>query len=144
MNFLIFLGIFLGGGAGAFCRFSLDSLIKKHWSHPLPVGTLTINMLGSFALGWLTAFMAGALSLTWGSEATRAASLVIGTGFLGGFTTFSTAMVEAVSRVKVATSPGAKRSGERGVLGALFLLFGQAVLCFVVAGLGLALGGAVS
>ncbi len=47
---------------------------------------VAVNVAGSFALGWLTAS-------GWGSPEARAA---IGTGFLGGFTTYSTFTVQAV------------------------------------------------
>lgn len=79
----------LAGGLGAVSRFHSDAAIARLHNLRMPVGTLTINTAGSFLLGlltgWLT-FKAGAPD--WVS--------VAGTGFCGGFTTFSTACVEGV------------------------------------------------
>jgi CrcB protein len=85
---LLFLGIALAGGVGAAARLVLDgvarSLIPVRW----PVGTLLINVSGSLLLGVVTGLaLTGALDDSW--------RLVLGTGALGGFTTFSTASVEA-------------------------------------------------
>jgi CrcB protein len=85
---LLFLGVALAGGAGAAARLVLDgvarSLVPVRW----PVGTLLINVSGSLLLGVVTGLaLGGALDESW--------RLVLGTGVLGGFTTFSTASVEA-------------------------------------------------
>ena len=85
---LLLLGIALAGGVGAAARLVLDgvarSLIPVRW----PVGTLLINVSGSLLLGVVTGLaLTGALDDSW--------RLVLGTGVLGGFTTFSTASVEA-------------------------------------------------
>lgn len=78
--------IALAGGLGATCRFLLDTLISRLRA-PLPLGTLVINITGSFLLGLVTGWL-----LATGS----AWAAVVGTGFLGGYTTFSTASVEGV------------------------------------------------
>lgn len=117
--------IFLAGGAGAWCRFSLDSALKKRWTHPVPIGTVTINFLGSFALGLLTGY---ALN----HPEHQILTTVIGVGFLGGFTTFSTAMVEAVN---------AARSGQ--ALASFWLALGQIIGALILAFAGLTLGTAV-
>lgn len=77
--------IFIGGGLGASCRWLLDNTIARFVRTDLwPVGILTVNMLGCLLIGLLF----GALireketaSWIWPFAAT---------GFLGGFTTFST------------------------------------------------------
>jgi CrcB protein len=76
------LYIALGAGVGACGRFILDSFIKKLHSHWLPLETLLINVVGSFVLG---------LVINTGGHV----SLMIGTGFAGAFTTWSTLAVEA-------------------------------------------------
>ena len=86
MNWLL---VFVAGGLGSWCRFRLDALIGRRWDHSVPVGTLTINVLGSFLLGLLTG-----QALAHGGEASLL--FVVGTGLIGGFTTFSTANVEVV------------------------------------------------
>jgi CrcB protein len=73
----------VAGGLGAGSRYTLDLWIRPRVPARLPWSTLLINVSGSFALGLLIGLGA---SDTW-----RA---ILGTGFLGGYTTFSTASVE--------------------------------------------------
>jgi len=77
------IAIALAGGAGAAMRLVVDGLVRNRMGSWLPWGTLVINIVGSFALGWLVGAGAGS---TWLD--------VAGTGFLGGFTTFSAASFE--------------------------------------------------
>ena len=77
----------LAGGLGAMARFSLDSWISTRWRAPLPMGTVVINATGSLLLGLLTGWAL--------STADSEVLAILGTGFLGGYTTFSTASVEA-------------------------------------------------
>lgn len=79
----------IAGGLGALLRFVLDTAVTRVGARRFPLGTLVINVTGSFALG---------LVVGWGSDAlTSDAALVVGTGLLGGYTTFSAASVEAVN-----------------------------------------------
>jgi fluoride exporter len=82
----------LAGGLGAVCRFLLDGLIARHNRLRIPLGTLTVNVTGSLLLGLL----AGWLAHRRGEEAAGIIQAVVGTGFCGGYTTFSTAAVETV------------------------------------------------
>jgi CrcB protein len=82
----------LAGGVGAATRFVTDAAVARRSRFRVPLGTLVINVTGSFLLGLLTGLFA--LSSAGSSGATLKA--VIGTGFCGGFTTFSTASVESV------------------------------------------------
>lgn len=75
----------LGGALGAAARYSAGLLALRLFGTGFPVGTLLINILGSFLLGWLSAA---------GLE--RRLALTLGAGVLGGFTTFSAFSVEAV------------------------------------------------
>ena len=85
---LILVG--LAGGLGAVTRFQLDALIRARFpGRAFPWSTATINVTGSFVLGLILGLSADS---TW--------VLVAGTGFLGGYTTFSTASVEAVQLVR--------------------------------------------
>jgi CrcB protein len=79
----------LCGGVGAVARFVLDGIIRSRVAVIVPLGTLVINVSGSLLLGVLT----GLLMAGVGSNSLK---LVIGTGFMGGYTTFSTAMIETV------------------------------------------------
>ncbi|MFZ0141408.1 MAG: CrcB family protein [Aeromicrobium sp.] len=86
-----FIGLVaLGGTAGSLARHGVERLLGT--SDGLPVGTLTVNLVGAFLLGALLQWLA-----TRGSDAgrRRAARLLVGTGFLGGFTTYSALAVEA-------------------------------------------------
>ncbi|WP_150307061.1 fluoride efflux transporter FluC [Planctomonas psychrotolerans] len=89
MTPLLFAGIAVAGGLGAACRLFVDALVRSRIRTRFPVGTLLINVTGSFLLGLVvTAVIGQALPAGWG--------LVLGTGLLGGYTTFSTASVETV------------------------------------------------
>lgn len=73
-----------GGFAGAVARYVLSGVIAKRFpSGFLPYGTLAVNGLGCFLLG-----------LLWGHEVPETAMLLLGTGFMGAFTTFSTFKLE--------------------------------------------------
>lgn len=73
----------LAGGLGAALRLVVDGVVRSVVGRRLPWGTLAVNVAGSLALGALV-----------GSESSDAAIAVVGTGLLGGFTTFSTASFE--------------------------------------------------
>ncbi len=83
----------LAGATGAVARFMVDALIKQRWRSPFPLGTLVINVTGSLLLGVLAG-----LVLFHGQPS--ACQTVIGTGFCGGYTTFSTASFETVRLVQ--------------------------------------------
>lgn len=77
------------GGLGATSRFMSDGLIRTVLGRRFPWATMIINATGSFILGLVT----GLVLHHHGSVDMK---LVIGTGFCGGFTTFSTACFESV------------------------------------------------
>lgn len=83
----------LAGGLGAVCRLVLDGMIRSGLEHredtPVPWPTITINLSGSLVLGVV-------MGLSFSSVLPAGWAVVVGSGFLGGFTTFSTACVEAV------------------------------------------------
>lgn len=80
------LMVMLGGALGAVCRFAVSIQMKRIFSTEFPLSTLLINLTGSFLLGLLLGFDPASL-----------VRLLLGTGFLGGFTTFSTFQVENVA-----------------------------------------------
>lgn len=87
------IGLALGGGLGALARYRLTGLIAPRQQTPFPLGTLTVNVVGSFALGLLVRLGTnGTVSPTWLTWA--------GTGFLGAFTTFSTFTYETLRLVE--------------------------------------------
>ncbi|SCY52218.1 camphor resistance protein CrcB [Microbacterium sp. LKL04] len=93
MTPLLFIALSLAGGVGAVLRLVLDGAIKARTRTAFPLGTLLINVSGSFVLGVVTQLaLGGILDDAW--------RLVIGTGLCGGFTTFSTASFETVRLVQ--------------------------------------------
>ncbi|MCC3270459.1 fluoride efflux transporter CrcB [Arthrobacter gengyunqii] len=89
----IFLLLALAGGVGAVVRFMLDGFIRAHQKSSFAWATTIINVSGSLVLGFLT-------GLTIEHLVSTDVSIVIGTGFLGGYTTFSTASYETVQLMK--------------------------------------------
>lgn len=82
------VGIALAGGAGSAARLVVDGVARALVPGRWPVGTAVVNVTGSLLLGVVTGLaLDGALDETW--------RLLLGTGVLGGFTTFSTASVDA-------------------------------------------------
>ena len=81
-----FVMVMVGGSFGAVCRFAFSALVKRYFSTEFPIATLSINMIGSFLLGLLVAAHPGSFN-----------QLLLGTGFMGGFTTYSTFQLENVT-----------------------------------------------
>ena len=78
----------VAGGLGATLRLVIDGVVRSFAGARLPWGTLLINVLGSAGLGMLL-----------GSGVGSQTAAVVGTGLLGGFTTFSTASFESAALV---------------------------------------------
>ena len=76
MSLGTWLGVAALGGVGAIARFVLDSGVSVRVGSGFPWGTLAVNATGSFALGLV------------------GTNVLLGTGLLGGYTTFSTWMLE--------------------------------------------------
>lgn len=83
----------LAGGAGAVLRYLVDGVVEERVSGPVPWGTLTVNVTGSLVLGLLT-------GLLWYHGLSDHARVVLGVGFCGGLTTWSTASWESVRLVE--------------------------------------------
>ncbi|MGG3564751.1 fluoride efflux transporter CrcB [Neobacillus rhizosphaerae] len=75
----------LGGFFGAMSRYGLGLFFKKRYPSAFPIGTLFVNLLGSFLLG-----------LIMGANTDSTLRLLLGTGFMGAFTTFSTFKLENI------------------------------------------------
>ncbi len=78
------LWLALAGASGTLCRFALCEAANKLKAGPFPLGTFSVNILGSFIFGFLYAAAQSKLNL---SPEARTIVLV---GFVGAFTTFST------------------------------------------------------
>ncbi|GAA1864696.1 fluoride efflux transporter CrcB [Myceligenerans crystallogenes] len=88
-----FLLVAAGGAIGAAARFVLDGVIRTRHHGAFPWGTFTVNVLGSLLIGVIAGVV---LSGGGPSPAVEPWRLALATGLCGGFTTFSTAMVETV------------------------------------------------
>ena len=119
MNPLLFVGAALAGGVGAVLRYLVDLGVARLAGRRFPWGILLVNLSGSFALGVVT-------------TALPDAAFLLGAGLLGGYTTFSTAMLDTVALW---------RDGERPA--SAFNAVGMLLLGLLAAGLGLALGAAL-
>ena len=91
MSFSIVFAIGVGGFFGAISRYLVANRISLWLDSPFPFGTLVVNALGSFLLGFLSRFLLEHLVV---EETVRIGILV---GFLGAFTTFSTFSYESVA-----------------------------------------------
>lgn len=85
----------LCGGVGASCRFLVDSAVNKRNRLAFPLGTIVVNVTACFLLGMLTGWTASLA--TTGAQTVK---LILGTGLLGGYSTFSTASVEGVRLIE--------------------------------------------
>jgi CrcB protein len=119
------LFIALAGALGALARWRISDWAQQSSPSLLPLGTMTVNIVGSFLLGVLiSASLGGSVPETW--------RVPLATGFLGSFTTFSTFSVETIQLI------------EQGQLRlAMFNLLLQLSLGLVSAAGGLALGRAI-
>jgi CrcB protein len=75
--------VLLGGGAGAIARFAVDAAVQARRLGGFPLGTLAVNLGGSFVLGLLV-----------GLSVSHRAMMILGTATIGSYTTFSTWMLE--------------------------------------------------
>ena len=86
---VVWVGLVVAGSIGAPTRFLLDGFVQDHTSGAFPWGTFAINMTGSMALGLLTgAALYHAFPTT--------PKIILGAGFCGAYTTFSTWTFETV------------------------------------------------
>lgn len=87
---MLYLLVAMAGGAGAVCRFGLSRLVVTQGWQAWPYATFSVNVIGSFLIGYL----AFSLEQRWGLSQDVKAILL--TGFLGGFTTFSAFSLETI------------------------------------------------
>ncbi|HJG79855.1 MAG TPA: CrcB family protein [Brevibacterium senegalense] len=103
MSLLLLVVIGAAGGLGAVCRYGLGTLIRARFpGRAFPWSTAVINVSGSLLLGLVVGLALGSAGLSSAATAEDQPgwAVIAGTGFLGGYTTFSTASVEAVQLVR--------------------------------------------
>ncbi|MGM7722897.1 fluoride efflux transporter CrcB [Metabacillus sp. Hm71] len=89
---MIYFLVGIAGALGAILRYLIGLMFFTNSLFPL--ATLSINLIGSFLLAWLTTNLFRRLSFS------SVVKTAIGTGFVGSFTTFSTVSVETVELFK--------------------------------------------
>jgi CrcB protein len=83
-----------GGATGSVCRHLVGVACVRLFGIGFPWGTVAVNLLGSFAMGVLIELLARRF------EMSMELRLLLATGFLGGFTTFSSFSLDAVALVE--------------------------------------------
>lgn len=98
---MLYVYVGLAGALGALARYGVGIGFQSIWTGSFPLGTLAVNLVGSFVLGWLTHFLfrTGRLS--------PMVVTAVGTGFVGSFTTFSTFSVETIIMLESGNVMGA-------------------------------------
>jgi fluoride exporter len=106
-----YLWVALGGAAGAAARYGVAQWAGGRWGWTFPWGTFAVNITGSLAIGLLMALLIG-------RGADPAYRLLLVTGFLGGYTTFSSFSLETLSLIET------RRFGEAALYVAGSVLLG--------------------
>ena|ERR1044071_3524113 len=119
-----FLTVALGGALGSMARYVVYLAMNKYTIKAFPVATLTVNLVGCFLVGILFGFAGkeGAQPTGW--------ALLLGTGFCGGFTTFSAFALDNNNLFK----------NEQGVAALTYTLF-SVVMGILLCRLGMGLSG---
>lgn len=112
----------LGGAVGSVCRYLVGVWTLRWFGPSFPWGTLAVNVIGCFAIGLLTEMIARRF------DASAELRLLVVTGLIGGFTTFSAFSLDAISLYE----RGATAAAASYVLASVVVSFGA-----VVAGLAL-------
>ena len=79
MTVAVWAGVFVIGGLGSVARFMVDRAVARRAARAFPFGTLTVNISGAVLLGFIT-----------GLALSHQLALLVGTAFVGAYTTFST------------------------------------------------------
>lgn len=122
---MIWFAVAIAGGLGASARFALDHVVTTRLASRFPWGTWLVNVTGSCLAGLVT-------GLALATRTNPEFRVVVAGGFLGAYTTFSTAMFQAVTQAEA----GQPLTALGNVLSTL-------IAAVVAAGLGLAFGLAI-
>lgn len=89
MNSFTIIAVASGGAIGATLRLYISTVVNKHFVHVLPLGTLTVNLIGSLLIGMLFAYFHFNTALS-----PHLKTFMV-TGILGALTTYSTFAIES-------------------------------------------------
>ena len=118
-----YLFVFFGGGLGAAFRYWLTGFVQKNISSVFPLGTLVVNVVGCFAIGFLMMIFEERFLVN------PSLRIFLTIGILGGFTTFSSFGYETISLL---------RDGELAF--AAINIFASVAVCLLSAYVGTLLG----
>lgn len=139
MNLLVILMVALAGALGAVCRFTVDTLVRqsftsyqqRHASSATVItpawGTLVVNLTGCFLVGLVGAKLSGYTVAS--NPALAWLYTALASGFLGGYTTFSTAMMDVINLLLAPENKG-KHAGQ-GLALALGTLVGGIIMAYL-------------
>jgi CrcB protein len=114
MSVLVWAAMAVAGGAGALARYGVVLLVERRMLGPAPAAILLVNLTGALVIGVLA-----------GAGLDGDARMIVATGFLGGYTTFSTWMVQSDELARDLTGP---RWAAANLIGSLLLGFGAVAL----------------
>jgi len=116
--------VMLGGAIGTLARFSVSNISQKYAANGFPIGTLSVNLIGSFIIG-----------LLWGlleNQPSTQLRVFLFVGILGGFTTFSAYSIETLNLFREgSTKLAALNILLNNLLGILLALFGIWIAKFI-------------
>ena len=124
---LVYLWVALGGAIGSVMRYGLGGLVAQKFGETFPLGTLTVNVAGSFIIGFLGALASSEGRLSPQSRIFATQFMMV--GVCGGFTTFSSFSLQTLNLL---------RDGEWLYAGGNILL--SVTLCLIAVWLGFMLG----
>ncbi|MFT3781495.1 MAG: fluoride efflux transporter CrcB [Nibricoccus sp.] len=119
----VYLWVAVGGALGSVARLGAVDVAARIWGHDFPWGTLFVNVLGAFIIGFIATVTDAEAGGRWPVGLTGRQFMM--TGVLGGFTTFSAFSLQTLSLM---------RHQEWTKAG--FYAVGSVILCLVAAWLG--------
>lgn len=90
-----YLLVAIGGALGSMARYGTGVLVGKFWTSSFPLGTMLINIAGSIAMGLFIGYLVRTTP-SWQADG----RLFVAVGIFGGFTTFSSFSLDAISMIE--------------------------------------------
>lgn len=109
------LAVMIGGAIGSGLRYGITLLANQHGGITFPYGTIIVNLVGSFCIGFLLMYFNAH------TEIPSPLKLFVITGILGGFTTFSTFNMELLTFIRENALGAGLLYGGLNIVGAFLL-----------------------